>query len=527
MVSHKDAELSIILKFGGGVNSAASEDDVGQTECVEGYNFILDYRNKNLKPRNPIKKLGTAPNNQPVNGFANLVKANGDTTILVQAGTVVYNWSEALGFVSVGTVPSNSKLRGHLHHYWPLDDIVIITDLNLVGPVLQWNGSALSTMSHNLTGQFRSKYCWVDNERAHFANIISNSVAIPHMIVASELSDYTSLSVSDRPSSSLGAGDPFYLLSPDLRAVNGIIGFFDTIVSSTEKGSLFRIDGADSTDTAINKFYPRSFAVGDESMAFIGNDVIFGRIGRIEGVVSTQNYGDIALDDITVPIKPDLADLADWLIAYNPRTQKVYVHAAEDDAIWQYSKDVNPQEASPWVKLRTNASFGMNPTAMMTMIDPVDGLEYVYMGDTYGNLYKIEGEAGELDAGAYSIDTLWRSGVYRFSPDLIGDKFIGYINYRAGADTEIEIRLLFGGSYVTTDVINVQLNGDAGGTYFGEDAYFGGPYYFGVSFGGSFRREAIDGAGASEEIQIEIRHSGTANFEINEVGLKFDAKTNP
>lgn len=520
-------DLSFTLKFGGGINSAASEDDVMENEAVSGQNFILDYKNRNLSPRNPIKKLGTAPNGGRINGFINHVDSDGVATIVIQAGTQLYNWDEVAGFRNVGTVSSSARLRGHERHYWPLDDVTIITDLALSSPVLTWNGSAIATMTHNLSGDFKAKYCWVDNEKAYFSNIVSNSTAIPHMTVASKLSDYQNLSTSDRPTSSIGAADPFYLLTPDLRSINGMLGYFGNIVISTEKGSIYSINGSDSSDTTINPFYPRSYTTGNESMAYAGNDVILGRLGRIESLVSTQNYGDIATDDLTVPIKPDLSNLSNWLMAYNSRTQKIYIHADSDTSIWQYSKDVGSSDISPWVKLKTLNSFGMNPTTMMSMIDPTDNLEYVYMGDSVGNIYKIEGDRGEGDCGENDIDTTWRSGILKIPQGYNATDFSGYVSYRALSDTQITLRFIFGGSYSSVDTITVPLKGATGGFYFGGENYFGGDAYFGSQFTGSFKRESITPSGTGEEMQIEISHTGTAFFEINEIGIRFTGKTNP
>lgn len=520
-------DMEFTLRFGGGVNSAASEDDVSPSECTFGENFTLDYKNKNLKPRKPLEKLGAAPNNQEIRGFVNLLDSDGAATILVQAGSTVYKWSQTAGFMSVGTCNASCRLRGRLEHYWSLDDIVIVTDLNLISPVLIWNGSALSTMTHNLAGDFKAKYCWVDDERARFGNIVSNSIAVPHMIVTSKLSNYNNLSDSSRASSALGNDDPYYLLTPDLRPVNGLLGFYDNIIISSERGSIFKIAGTDASDTYVTKMYPRSAATGRESITYTGNDVFLGRVGRIESLISTDNYGDVAIDDVTIPIKPEIADLANWQGAYNPRTQKVYYHAVGSNHIWQYSKDLESSELSPWVKLTTQNAFGMNPTAMMTMLDPTDGLEYVYMGDSLGNLYKIEGDEGALDAGENSINVTWRSGILKTSNELIAENFSGYVSYRSGVDTQITIKFLFGGSYVSSSEHIIPLKGTTGGIYYGGNNYFGGNAYFGVPFSGSFRREAVTPAGQSEEIQIEVSHTGSADFEINEIGLRFEARTNP
>ena len=520
--------MNFTLKFGGGVNSAASEDDVAINECVVGENFSLDYKNKNLKPRKSIKLVGTAPNASQINGFVNHVNNEGVSTILIQAGGDVYQWSSEIGFILKSTISSSAKIRGHHHqNYWALDDFVLVSDLSLIEPVMKWDSSAITDMSHNLTGDFKAKYIYIDNERAHYSNVISNSVATPHMMVVSKLSDNENLSISDRPSSSLGADDPFYILTPDLRPINAMIGYFDTIVVSSQRGSLFKVSGSDSTDTSILPLFPMSYATGIEPMVNTGNDVIYGRAGRIESVSTSDTYGDISTDDLSAPIKNDIATYSDWMSAYNSTTQKIYYYPIGSNHLWQYSKD-KVDETSSWVKLTTNAPFNMAITAMMSMIDPVNNVEYTFIGDTNGKVYILEGDDGGLDAGQNSVETFWRSGVLKLPNMYKASGFDGYISYRATEDTIITVKFIFGGSNSSISTHEVALKGASGGFYFGGDVYFGEEgVYFGSEFSGSFKRESIIPSGESEEIQIEISHNAEASFEINELGIRFTGQTSP
>ncbi len=527
MPAPQSQDLSFTVKFGGGINSAASEDDILVNEASSGGNYVLDYKNRNLTPRPAINKLGTAPNGSPIKGFVTLTNSDGESSLLVQAGAAVYRWDSVSGFTNIGSCHVDSQLRGHSHHYWPLDDVVIVTDLAEKTPVKIWDGSTLTTMTHNLTGDFYAKYCWIDNERAYFANVKSNSTPTPHMVVVSKLSDYQNLSISDRPSSSLGADDPCYMLSPDLRPINGMLGYYSGIAVSTERGSIFNISGSDSSDFSISQFYPKSYATGKESLASSGNDILIGRLGRIESLVSTQNYGDVATDDLTIPIKNQIVSLQNWMFAYNSRTQKVYSYAAGETTLWQFSKDVANSEFSPWVPITTNNYFNMLITSMMSIIDPIDNLEYIFFGDTYGNIYKIEGAVGEHDCGENDITTSWRSGILKLGQGYNAYGVQGYISYRAESDVDITLRVIFGGSNSSVDITNMTLEGASGGSYFGGSYYFGGSSYFGAQFSGSFKREGIFPAGTSEEIQIEIIREGTSFFEINEIGIRFTGKTMP
>lgn len=515
-------DLSLVLKFGGGQNSSASEDDIDARECSEGENFTLDLGNRNLRNRAPIDLIGTAPNGAEIRGFATLVESDGTTTMLVQAGNRVYDFSVSGGFIQVGTVNSLMQMRGHLHHYWPLEDKVIITDLNLRDVVMEWDGGALTDMVHNLTGDFQSKYLFVDDERARYGNVISNSVDTDHMIVSSKLSDHDNLSTSDKPTSALGADDPYFVLTPDLRAVNGIASAFGIMAVSSEIGSMYKIVGKDTSDTAIEKMHPRSFASGDEAMIYSGNDIIYGRVGRIESLVSTDQFGEVASDDLSLPIKDDILNLKNWTIAYNPRTDKIYFHPFGQDFIWEYTKTLVGSGLSPWTKLTTQHNFSMNPSTMMMLIDPDDGLEYIFMGDSSGNIFRLEGVGTSGDAGANNIVTKWRSKLFELPPEMSTFNFEGHVSYRSGTTETITIRFLFAGSEPADETFTVPLTGTPGTQFWGDtDLHWSEDIYFGVPFEGTFRRETFDSAANSEEFQIEIEYQGTGTIEINEIGIRF------
>lgn len=521
MPVEQEDELKVVIKFGGGQHSSASEDEIDAREGVLVENCKLDLNNRNLRNRKAIDKVGTAPNGGQINGFATLVQTDGTTTLLIQAGDTVYSWSAAAGFVNVGTVNSNMKMRGHMHQYWPLDDKLIITDLALVDVVMEWDGGTLSDMSHNLVGDFKAKYCWIDNERVRYAHVNSNSTTTEHMIVTSKLSDYDNLSTSDKPSSALGIDDPYYVLTPDLRAINGLAGAFGVVAVSSEAGSMHKITGEDSSDTLITTMYPRSFASGDESMAYVGNDIVFGRVGRIETMSGTESFGDVLTDDLSLPVADAFIDLKDWTIVYNARTQKIYFHAAGKEYIWEYTKPMAESGLSPWNKIVTDHEFSANPTAMMTVVDPADGLEYVFMGDASGDVYRLEGTGTDGDGGSADIKMKWKSKLFEVPPEMTGNSFQGYVDYRSGTGETITIKFLFAGSEPSNESFTVSLQGTPGENFWGEDIYWGGDNYWGVPFEGTFRRENFDQTGQGEKFQIQVEYEGTGDIEINEIGVTF------
>lgn len=105
-------ELNVVLKFGGGLHTRASPDEIDGREAAGGFNFLIDIQNRNLRNRAPFDLVGTVPNGQPIRGGASLLTTGGVVTTLFQAGNTVYQWNGHSTFTSVGSCSSGCKLRG-------------------------------------------------------------------------------------------------------------------------------------------------------------------------------------------------------------------------------------------------------------------------------------------------------------------------------------------------------------------------------------------------------------------------------
>jgi hypothetical protein len=355
------------------------------------------------------------------------------------------------------TVDEAAKLRGPRSHIFELDDVLIITDLAGIEPVYTWNGTVFAEMTHNLTGAFKARYCIISDERAFYANVESNSVDTEHLIVGSERSDYANLSVSDRPSSSLGDADPFFLLSPDTKQINGFVAAFGLIAFSTRRGQMWKLSGASAKDFAIDPLYAGSAADGDEAVAYVGNDVHFGRAGRLESLSATDRFGDVETDDLTVGISGDVEDSDDWTIVYNSRLQTVYFHAAGTEEIWVFHKALAGSDLSPWSKWTTRHAMAMNPTSMMSLVDPADGLEYVFCGDANGNVYRLDGTGSGGDGGTASIRAVRRSALFSSPGFAEAYDMEGLLKYRAGLASTVTVRVLWQGARVFNTVLELTI----------------------------------------------------------------------
>lgn len=529
-------DFEVVLRFGGGLNTRASDMDIDEREAADGENFDLDLENNEYRNRKPFDLAGTAPNAGSIDGFAQLKKRDGSLTTLIQAGTNVYSWDGAGTFVLQGTVAAGTKMRGQLTANWELDEVALIADLALQQPVMQWDGTTLANMTHNLTGDFKARYIFVDRERAHYSNVESNSVVTPHMIVGSKVSDYNNLSTSDKPSTAIGVDDPWFLLTPDLRYINGIVGAFGIIAVSSKSGSTFQITGDNSQDFAITSLFANSGADGDEPMSYIGNDIAFGRQGRIETLSGTLSFGDVETDDVSRKISDEITSFKGWTVVFNARTQRVYFFADGQSDLWVLHKPLLDEvrrvrqtslasagmpELSPWAKWTTVHSVDFRPTAVMTMNNPVDGLETVFMGNESGEIFRLEG-SGAGDDGQ-DVTTSRTSKLFSVPLDANSFDMEGYIEYRKGDAATVTITIQWAGSSTTSQVLTVSLDAITDVTHFSSGTYFGGGTYFGSATRGRFVRKILAPAGQANTFQVEVEVTGQTDVNISEVGLRFQA----
>ena len=517
-------DADVVIKFGGGLHTRASEEEIQDQEAADGQNFDLDLQNRQLRPRKPFDLIGTVPNASEIRGMACLLKTDGDISVLVQAGTTVYEWDGATTFTAKGVVASGAKIRGRLEHNWQLTDKVIITDINLSQPVMEWDGTTLQNVSFvdqadASFGTFRAKYCQVSGERAVFANIHDNGTNFPHLIIGSELSDYETITTDNRPSSALATSDPFFLVSPDNRAINGVSSAYGVTALSTERGSIYKLTGSSAKDFAIEELYPRSGATGAESLTYVGNDIVYGRDGRIESLVATDRFGDVETDDLSVDISDELEDYNDWIGVYNQRVQRVYFHPVGESRLWVLHKPLISSGLSPWSKWVTAHSSDFNPTCMMNMLDPVDGKEYVFMGDASGRFYRLEG-TGSGDAGSSNITTERLSKLVKAPVDAEAFDITGYILYRKNDAFTVTLSFEYGGVAVFDQSITISVSAPSRNVYSGGVYYSNGSYY-GTGFAQRLTRQKFSAAGRSTEFQVRVSVTGTTEFEINELGLKF------
>lgn len=520
-------DFDVVIKFGGGLHTRASEDEIDPREAADGSNFLLDLENRELRPRPPFDLIGKVPNGAEIRGGFTLLKSDGTVSTCFQAGATVYEWDGQDSFTAIGSVNALSKLRGHWRsHQWTLDDKVLITDQALLDVVKEWDGTTFQSVTftneaHSAFGTFYAKYLHVADERAVFSHVRDPSGTVPHMIVGSMREDYTIITVTDRPSSSLNEADPFYLLTPDLKPINGHEEAFGTAIISTEHGKLFNVSGASAKDFSVDEFYAGSAASGDEAVTYIGNDIIYGRQGRIESVKDTDRFGDSEADDLTAGISDQIEGYLGWRIVYNSRLNRVYLFPEGVSEVLVFNTAMRGGELSPWQRWRTNHPLAFQPTFVMSMLDPSDGLEYVFMGDSAGHIYRMEGSGADGDGGQTDIATDWLTRLFSAPLDAKINSIQGYVKYRKNVGCTVRLTFRLSGTTATDELVTVTIPAITNVAHFGGPHYFGGEVHFGAQYENRLLRQKFRPPGQNSDFQVRVQVEGVNTFAINEVGIRF------
>lgn len=520
-------EFDLLIKFGGGLNTRASEDEINDREAAGGSNFLLDLETRELRPRPPFDLVGTVPNGAEIRGGGSFLKADGTVHAFFQAGDTVYEWDGSSFQASpvLDTVNASSKLRCHWRsHSWTLDDLGIITDLALLEVVKQWDGTTWADVSFSSGvsvsfGAFFAKYCSISNERALFANVKDSGATSPHMIVGSVREDHRTISVSDRPSSSLSESDPFFLLTPDLKPLNGFIEAFRTLILSSEKGRLFNLTGESAQDFLLEDFFPGSFASGEESLCYVGSDIVYGRQGRLESVKDLDRFGDSEADDLTRQIADMVRAYTGWQVVYNSRLNRVYAFPTGQSEVWVINTAMRGGEFSPWMRWTTNHALAFQPTFVMSMLDPADGLEYTFMGDASGNVYRLEGTGTAGDSGTTNIAVEYLTKLFVTPLDMQAYGVEGWIKYRKDRPNTVRLIFEYAGENIFNEVVEVTIPEAEQGAFYGGEDYYGAVYYGSVT--GKLSRRKFNVPGQGNEFQVRIEVEGVNEFAITEIGIRF------
>ena len=496
--------------------------DIAEAAADSQY-FELSDSNFAFKPRAPFDSVAVATNVSDIRGFLQLVTRTGTQSTLVQAGDTVYEWAGSESFTSRGVVNASSKLRDT---YWALGEYLVITDLMKLTQVKKWDGTTFGNLTTGLAGTLYAKYGIVHKNRVWLFNITEGVSSFPHLILGSAFEDPEEYDSSTRvgDSSFVTGNEAFFMVVPDLRAINGVAVFHDQLIISTEEGRLFKLTGSDATNYDWAEFYAGSAAIGDESMANIGNDVVYMRAGgNIESLIATEKFGDVTTDDLSRWIPATVDGLEGAIVIYDQTNQKV--HFFVSGKILVLFKDMMTTTKSPWSIYKTQHDNGFNTSAAKYMRRPGTDVFTVYFGGSAGQIYDLNGE-GIGDGGDTAI--LTRRKTRYIDSEIAQIDFRrhiipGRVQYRRLNEVNLNISFDWGEEFsesTCTVILKGPPTGDTG-IYFGGVIYFSEDIYFnqGFEFAGKVATKGFSPAGKGPGFFLTTAVESTKNFLVDHLEI--------
>lgn len=300
--------------------------------------------------------------------------------------------------------------------------VSIVTNVSITMSVnCTANGTVWLTFPSNIA--FSAKFSVVFLNRMWYFNVTSGT-ATPHLIVASKYQDPKTVSVANQggPTDMGGAGstifptglEAFFLVTPDLKAVNSVSVFQNLLLISTTDGQIFQLSGVDASTFQFTPYFTGSSSISNESMINIGNDVIYVRKGGNINLLASKNYaGDVKSNDIARWLPTTTANITSSIAAYDQNLQKVYffinnqVLVLFKNILYESSLDKSESaNLSPWSIYTTLHPSNFNTSVAQYIYAPASNNSTlsVYFGDSTGNVYLMSGTGIYGDAGSYAIN---------------------------------------------------------------------------------------------------------------------------
>ena len=337
--------------------------------------------------------------------------------------------------------------------------------------------------------ELKAKYSVVHDHRVWLFNVTADSNATPNMILVSAYEDAEDYDNATRgtaqdPTATPAANDAFFILSPDGRAINGAVEFFDTIIFSTEEGKLFRIDGNDATNYTVNEFYPGSSAEGEEALVNTGNDIIYFRRGKVvESLASTNRYGDVATDDLSVWIPDTIQTICTPRTVYDEENQRIYFFCDNAGGALVLDKtflligktDGDGRRLSPWSFYSTTMANELATQCAVSVRTPGSTTKQktVIWGDDSGNIYDVNGTIGGGDGGTENVNVVRQTKVIT-DVDTNNELMIGRVEYKRISDVTFEMTFNWSDEY-HRETVEVPLKasfGLGGANFWGGDVWW-------------------------------------------------------
>lgn len=385
---------------------------------------------------------------------------------------------------------------------------------------------ATGTITADKGVELYAKYGVIHNGRQWLFNVTTDDGTesdTPHLMVASAFEDIESYDTAARnKDGSLTGNEAFYMLTRDLKPINGVVSFNKELVISTEDGRLYRLVGNDSTNYDWVEYYSGSSAIGTETLVNFGNDVAMMRKGgRIDTLRATDASSDVTVDDISRWIPNATRSLTDAIAVYDNDFQKVYFFV-NSKILVLYKDNLYGSKVSPWSVFRTELDFRFNTSAATRIRRPGTQTYTVFLGGDAGEVYDLNGN-GDGDAGTTNVLTQRKSNLIEELDTKMG-LLNGSVHYRRVGQCDLALTCFWSEDYnETQSVVSLKGRGptDTVSPYYAADIYYNGDVYYngGFIFEGFPTRQNFSPAGRSPSFFFELSTDSLYKFQIDYIEL--------
>ena len=186
-------------------------------------------------------------------------------------------------------------------------------------------------------------------------------------------------------------------------------------------------------------------------------------------------------------------------------------------------------DLSPWSKWTTTHALAFKPTLVFQIKNPINGLDAVYMGDSSGNIYLIDGaddqDGGTNDITSFRVSSLINTDLIRDSrrranpKEELSDLRFSMDYVKDNAAHTVSVTFLSAGAEVFDTTKTLSIPAKVGTIYYGGAIHYGGPYHYGFQFNDRLYRQWFEGEEGSNYFQLKTSITGSSPFRVEEIGF--------
>jgi hypothetical protein len=367
---HANAELVTFADFSGGLNLALPPESISNGELQEAVNLEFESDTGALKVRG-----GLAPVHEFDEPVTDIVNTADGSVLLVRAGNVYQFNTAVYGITDLGAVDGDKPASAAL---WDEKNVAVCFG----GHIYLYEPTGALTQIDTEDAPAEAEILYVRGGRVCVASAGSDTIRVS---AVGDASNWIEDSEDDSTAKRLDIG---YKDGRDIRAIAATLGtilVFKCPEGQPERGRIYRLQG-DFPDWAVTPYSEGESAWNAQSVANVGNDIMFLTREGMANISSVTEYGDFKLGWAGAKVNPRMSARLTALCSLQnvPEKSQLWVMDGVSGDVWVYHYSIGE---GAW----TTFSFGEAVTA----VGSSNGVTFVALGT---KLYRMD-DLLEFDYG--------------------------------------------------------------------------------------------------------------------------------